>query len=68
MLGRQVLPPLPQGWWVLSGDTTIIHIWHCFHILLPVQVLSHDIYHVPPEQSLNFLWKIHFSMDYIHWT
>lgn len=66
MLGRQVLPPLPQGWWMLSSDTRTIHIWPCCHILLPVQVLSHNIHHTQPKQSfLNFLWKIRFLMDSI---
>lgn len=39
--------------------------WPCCHILLPVQMLSHDIHHVKPKQSLHFLWKINFSMHYI---
>lgn len=51
---------------MLSSDTRTIHIWPCCHILLPVQVLSHNIHHMQPKQSfLNFLWKIRFLMDSI---
>lgn len=41
-------PPTSTGLWMLSGDTTTIHIWPCCRILFPVQVLSH---HVQPKQS-----------------